>query len=1214
MVVRSWLRTCLATLSISSLTHAYTAVPSPDLDLQSLGQVALGGDFDAITTYSYVGQKEGVSGNGTQSLIQRLPNGMFDVVAATDANIEGLCAFTTSNGTFLGIIIAGNFTSVGGIGAQSVAFIDAQTGTISPHPGIQGTVNAVLCDSQTNTAYLGGAFDAADSTNAIAWLSSGSWANLPFAGFDAPVTAITKAPNGHIVFGGSFTGLKNMTGQRDRVGEPLNLASATVTSVANITSGNNVLCPVNGSTSPSWQLQDRTAGSWTASMRYGYEPSRLRLWNNPEGRGVRTWRFTALPNTGIMNMTYIDPATGKQAYCDARCPLAQNTSLPYQDFEFVNRIGMNSFRIDVSDWYGQGAALKGIEIFQNDTFVYAIEAQDTPNCYTTSNSIATASATGPWTVTPSHDSYADYLTAVVGPTTVDTTEIVFRPNIQEKGNYTIVVYTPGCMQDSSCAARGVVSVTGNLTTTGANPVSTIISQTNDFEKYDQIYQGPIDPISGSFQPAITIRASKQKTDQLIVASRVRFSGNPSTGGLNGLFDYDPNVAVVDTDFSKSAINNVGTMLKPNAQISTFAIHEDTVYSAGSFSDDTFRNIMLFADNQARSLPGGGLNAAVATMYASNDYLYVGGNFTGTTTDSPAGLNNVAAYSFSDDAWVAMGAGVNGQVTDVVPFELNMTSGSVESVIGLTGEFSSIQASGSNPAHPVGGFAVWVPSRTDWLQNLGPDRQLLAGELCTYTTIPTNNSWLGAGTLVSYGQAISGTAGLRHSSNDVNIQRLAIDIQPSAQTSSNSMAKRAILTQQNVTGVLAGTYDTRDNRNTTILGGHFTAQTNTTTVQNLAFIHGSNGSVTGLPTGIDDNSTFLSLSLQNDILFAGGAISGNVNDVQIRGLVLYDLTQQQYRSPQPAALNGDGVIVNAIAATSGSSRVYVGGSFDSTAQGLACSSVCVYDTSSNTWSTAGSGLDGTVTALHFMGTDRLLAAGNLTLGGNRTSLAAYDTRQQTWTVYETAALPGPVTSFAETDADEVFWVSGTVANNGSAYLVQVNGANLNPVQVDSLFESGTIIAGLQMMQLTHNHGGSRFLDNDNDLLVLGQLNITGFGRASAALFNGTTMQPFLLSVDSAGNPGSLSAFFSSNANPAVSGSRFGHSRGIAILVAFCAALGTIFLIIVGGMILNRIQRARAGYSTLPSVPYQDKNVNLNRVPPKDLFASMGQRTPGDAPAV
>lgn len=78
-------------------------------------------------------------------------------------------------------------------------------------------------------------------------------------------------------------------------------------------------------------------------------------------------------------------------------------------------------------------------------------------------------------------------------------------------------------------------------------------------------------------------------------------------------------------------------------------------------------------------------------------------------------------------------------------------------------------------------------------------------------------------------------------------------------------------------------------------------------------------------------------------------------------------------------------------------------------------------------------------------------------------------------------------------------------------------------------------------------------------------------------------------------------------------KFGHSRGIAILVALCAALGTIFLIIVAGMILNRIQRKRAGYSTVPNVPYQDKNMNINRVPPERLFASMGQRTPG-APAV
>lgn len=1213
MVVRSWLNACFATVAFIRNAHSYTAIPSPDLNFGDLGQVAVGGNFDAISTYSYVGQSEGVQGNGTQSVIQRLPNGMYGVLAATDAHIADLCAFKTSNGTLLGVIVAGNFTSIAGIGAQSVAFIDARTGDITPHPGIEGVVNAVLCDDATNTAYLGGAFDASLSTNAIAWLSTGSWANLPFAGFDAPVTSITKASNGHIVFGGSFTGLKNMTTSGRQRKEQINLAASTITSVANVTSGNNVLCPTNGSTSTPWELQDRTAGSWTAAMQYGFEPSRIRLWNNPQGKGVRTWRFTALPNTGIMNLTYTDPASGRTAYCDATCPLAQNASIPYQDFDLVNRIGMNSFRIDVSDWYGQGGALKGIELFQNDTFVYAIQATTGPDCLKASNAVSSVTTTGPWYTTPSGDSYADYLSAVVGPTTIDTTEVVFQPDINERGNYTIVVYTPGCVQDNSCNARGSVSVTGNMTADGKNPLSVELSQNNNYEKYEQVYQGPVDATAGSFRPAVTIRASGRRTDQLIVASRVRFSGNPSTGGLNGLFDYDPNVAIVDTDFSKSAINNVGTMLRPNAQIYAFASHGDTVYSAGSFSDDIFENIMSFRDNQARSLPGGGLNAAVFTLYSSNDTLYAGGNFTRTNTGDSQGLSNVAGYSYASNSWVALGAGLNGPVTKIVPFQLNVTAGQTETVIGITGLFTTIQATGGNSAVTVNGFAVWVPSRSQWLQNLGSDRSLLAGQLSSYTVLP-NSTWLGAGSLVNLGQVMSGTAGLQRSGSGINIQQLPIQIESSAAGSSATQSKRALLTQSNITGVVTGVYDTNGGRNTTILAGHFSARSNSSLVQNLAFINGNNGQVSGLPSGIDDNSTFLSLVIRDNLLCAGGIITGQVQQSRVRGLVLYDLSTSTYRSPQPAALDGGEGIVNAIIAQQSTSNIFVGGSFATTAQGLACPSVCIYDTTSNLWSSAGSGLAGPVTALHLMGDNSLLAAGNLTVNGNATALAIYNIRQQSWSVYGNAPLPGPVSAFAGTGRYDTFYVSGTVTSNGSTYLSKVDNGNSQPIPVGNLLESGSSILGMQLMQLTRNHRNSPFIDSNNDLLVLGQLNITGFGRASAALFNGTTMQPFLLSVDSTGNPGSLSTLFSQKTNPAMKPTgRFRHSLGIAILVAFCAALGTIFVIILAGMILNRIQRKRAGYSTLPAVPYHDKNVNINRVPPERLFASMGQRTPG-APAV
>lgn len=71
----------------------------------------------------------------------------------------------------------------------------------------------------------------------------------------------------------------------------------------------------------------------------------------------------------------------------------------------------------------------------------------------------------------------------------------------------------------------------------------------------------------------------------------------------------------------------------------------------------------------------------------------------------------------------------------------------------------------------------------------------------------------------------------------------------------------------------------------------------------------------------------------------------------------------------------------------------------------------------------------------------------------------------------------------------------------------------------------------------------------------------------------------------------------------------------MLVALCAALGTLFLIILIGIILNRLQRRRNGYNTIPNRTYTDKPSNINRVPPERLFGTLGQRNGGNqAPTV
>lgn len=353
---------------------SFHPVAPPDLDLSQLGQVVLTGDFDAISLYTYSEQNQnGFSTNGTQSLIGQLPDGNFLTSASTDASIKALCPFVMEDGTLAGVIVGGNFTSVGGIEAQGIALYDPNSSQITPLPGLSGRVSALLCDQTTNTVYVGGDFTGAKSTNAIAWVGMTGWANLPFAGFNGPVSSIAKAANGNVIFGGSFTGLGNTTTPMKKHQQTINLSSANITSgssssLAGFDNPRNIICKSEGrgGAGNTWLIEEGSPGFWRAEMEFGYEPSMLRIWNtHQEGRGTQTFRFTASPDGGIMNLTYTDPSSGKERVCDARCPLSDDPAVEYQDFRFVNVVGMNGFQIDVSDWYGKGGGLNGIELFQN---------------------------------------------------------------------------------------------------------------------------------------------------------------------------------------------------------------------------------------------------------------------------------------------------------------------------------------------------------------------------------------------------------------------------------------------------------------------------------------------------------------------------------------------------------------------------------------------------------------------------------------------------------------------------------------------------------------------------------------------------------------------------------------------------------------------------------------------------------------------------------
>ncbi|KAG9236318.1 cortical protein marker for cell polarity-domain-containing protein [Amylocarpus encephaloides] len=1209
------LRVGLILAAISPVSHAININPIPpaNLDFSKLGSVGLAGDFSGISLYEFEGQNQnGFSTNGSASILTRLPNGAFVTLAAADAGIEAMCSFVLKDGSTQGVVVGGNFTSLGGMESPGAALIDPNTSKVTALTGISGQVYSLLCDPSTNSVYVGGNFRAANSTNAIVWVGGGvGWTNLPFQGFNGQVSSITKASNGNIVFGGNFTGLGNATGPSNPDQQIVNISGANITSTSSTATTGfsdpmNIICKTGGvdDAGNTWLLADNTPGAWKASFGFGFQPTKLRLYNTHlDGRGTKTWRFTAQPINGIMNFTYVDPSTGQNASCSSECPLSSNSSLQFQDFHFVNRVGMDEFQIDISAFYGSGGGLNGIELFEDDIFAYAINDFNEPTCSSVQVS-SNATSTGSWRVTPSGQSVSQYLTATINSST--TQNVVFMPDIKQSGNYSINMYTPGCRQDNSCVTRGEVNVTGVMESSGAGFTNRSLFQTNDFDKYDQIFFGYVDATSSSFRPTVTLSpATGQNIPNLsVVAQRVEFIlTNPnSTGGLKDIFEYNPQQAVITTsDFANSTFDKAGNSIETGPGVKSFATSGNTTFVAGDFTAVGFRNIFSITDSGVTPLPGGSLNGAVATTFLNGTSLYVGGNFTNTNTSTATGLNNVAVYDTSKNAWAALGAGVNGAVKDIVPLQLNVSANKPETVITLTGNFNQLLAFGSNKTVTVTGFAVWVPSRGNWLQNLDAVTIGVDGQLTASVDLPGGGS-LFAGTLSSSQLNTNGVVQVESSSS---LTPFPVRIQPQQAQPSTAIAKREA-SSQNGTGVIAGLFYGNGGRNVTVLGGHFTATgSNGSDVHNLVFINATSANaVTGIGSQIASDSTFHSLALQDDTLWAGGAVTGTVNNGEVNGLLSYNLATSAFGT-QPPALSGSNVAVNSISVRPNTADIYAGGSFES-AGSLQCPGVCVFSTTTAQWVRPGSNLAGLANTMKWGSTDSLVAGGALTLNGANASLVTYDAKAQNWTAFDgSSVLPGPVTTMEGANRDLTqLWVAGS-ATNGSAFIMKYDGSTWN--SVGNTLGSGSQIRGLKLFDLTTNHASSALMDASRVLLITGSLNLPGFGNASAVLFNGTAFQPYALTNSNSNTGGSLSQFFSAKEMSfPTGGGRI--AVGLIVLIALACSLGIIFLMVVAGVIAERIRRKREGYMPAPTSAY-DRNSGMARIPPEQLFGSLGQGRSG-----
>lgn len=572
-------------------SKADSTVNHPDLAYSQFGgRLGILGDFDSLSVYSFANESDilasssssfssskevvkrdnsTVSSSSSQNLyLRNTDDNTSKLLAAVNGPISYLAKYNDDV-----IILNGNFTTfknqniqpplLYNVSSESVIQIfypSSNNASSSSNPTISdGSVNAILIDQ--DLLYLGGDFTFNNTVGAAVYnVTADSVSSFPFKGFGkgASVNAIARvmqdntnddASKGSIIFGGSFDTLgfpellihnstnstkKNNTNNTYITAEQVvSLKNGVFSSIngADNNTDSSIICP---STADTWYALDGMGAQWKVSLpdpMKGIVPTKVRLYV-PEGTdGTKLFRIYTYPNTGIMNLTYINPETNELETCDAWCPLWASSDLKsiasdnsanaanissssvfvedngsytsyydasnntktlgygsnYQEFALINNVAFDSIGVTIIDWYGNRGALAGFQVFQTSISAYGNETLNEPNCanddaYINSSEIVEGSFQAVTNITDSVTDN-DYLVSY------DTdAKMILYPNISYSGNYSIIMTTPGCLADNSCDFRSIVNVSV-IDDNDRLLKTNIIYQNNDYEKFDYLYDG-----------------------------------------------------------------------------------------------------------------------------------------------------------------------------------------------------------------------------------------------------------------------------------------------------------------------------------------------------------------------------------------------------------------------------------------------------------------------------------------------------------------------------------------------------------------------------------------------------------------------------------------------------------------------------------------------------------------------------------------------------
>lgn len=974
----------------------------------------------------------------------------------------------------------------------------------------------------------------------------------------------------------------------------VSLKFATFTSINGIESNSDssLVCP---SPSNSWSLADKSGGQWAVELpgeMKGLMPTKARIYLPDDStNGIKTFRLYTYPNGGIMNLSYVDPTTNELTFCDAWCPLLQAEELKkivslnknkttlmsqndtlfinsdgslamynipndksrnlgygsnFQEFAFVNEVGMDKIGLTTIAWYGDRGELSGFELFQNQIRVYSNNSFNEPTCGPLSevqtNHVDLTS--GNWqsiALLNNAVTSTNYLVSVVEN---DFPSITFYPNILYSGSYSLFLYTPGCSLDGSCLKRGIVNATV-INANGTTVATKEIFQNNLDEKYDFLFFGHLNASSTSGQTQIQLdfisSVEPGQLDTWMVADKVvanivlldtNYANNTSLKGnrtksyllkmkLNGLFEYslsnfstfEPELVIAqsgnetyipntNTFVGNSTINVLSGNLTANSSISQVFINDNTLSLLGYFASS---NTTLSNNNLVSLLLSGyntTLNETLASLLSlakrdTQDILGLQFN------DS---ITSLAAYG---DGTILLGQ-----------FSINGSMPNLAAKNATTQNASNFAFFQNNQLYSFGNTYQAVNfSQFSQIVIEGIEYFVFASEDGFYTTWDnTNRKWL----------ALTNVLNITSSTQLNDLQLVSGS---SFVTMSNNGTAAAFLTNNtsiqnydfDVTlGSVSAAYYV--NSSFSVIGGNFGANPS---ISHIAILQNSTVSpiFEGGKWGNNSVVSALYVDQGSGLLYVGCNGSVQFSNPAVTGVSVYSLKNNSLPLIQPPSLslsNGLAISVNALAYHEGSKQLLVGGHFD-LAGSLACGVVCLYDTVNTRWlnpqsSTVTYPLSGTVTDAKFVGADVALLSGLITFNNTQVNFVTYNFASGTFSLPSGAVgsvgISGEsVTSYIINDSDNS-QLKGRMVAIGQNFVSGFNGSSWNRIDSAISYTNSTILTDLKLVQLNSknaNNTKQTYFNSDKALILSGSFNLEGYGNVNVALFDGESWSPYIFTL-------------------------------------------------------------------------------------------------------